>query len=46
MLENYDLDFRREWLSIDDYQLKIMMLISVLAENDLAFRGSIPSICA
>lgn len=30
-----------EWLSIEDYQFKVLILTAVLAENNLAFRGSL-----
>lgn len=38
-------DFSDEWLQIEDYELKILILTSILAENKLAYRGTITDIC-
>lgn len=44
---NYDdnLDFKEEWLDIVDYELKILMLTSILAENNLGYRGTLKTMC-
>lgn len=34
-----------DWTSIEDYQFKILILASVLAENNLAFRGTLTTMC-
>lgn len=42
MNENTDnITFFEEWLTADDYELKILVLTSVLAENNLAYRGTL-----
>lgn len=42
MDENTDsIIFFEEWLTADDYELKILVLTSVLAENNLAYRGTL-----
>lgn len=38
-------NFSDEWLQVADYELKILILTSILAENKLAYRGSISDIC-
>ena len=38
-------DFQEDWLDIQDYQLKILMLTSILAENNLAYRGTLKTMC-
>lgn len=44
-MNNNEVSIAREWQTIEDYQYKILVLISVLAENDLAFRGSLDTMC-
>ncbi len=39
------INFSKEWLSVDDYPLKILVLTSALAENNLAFRGNLKTMC-
>lgn len=39
------IDFNEDWLSIEDYQLKILLLTSVLADNSLAYRGTLKTMC-
>lgn len=34
-------NFSDEWLQVEDYELKILILISILAENNLAYRGTL-----
>ncbi len=38
-------DFSDEWLQVKDYELKILILTSILAENKLAYRGTLKDIC-
>lgn len=41
-----DINFYYEWLPLEeDLQLKILILTSVLAENNLAYRGSLSTMC-
>ena len=42
---NDEFDFNKEWLTTADYELKILMLIVVLAENNLAYRGTLTTMC-
>lgn len=39
------IDFNTEWLDIEDIQLKLLMLSSLLAENNLAYRGTLNTMC-
>lgn len=45
MFANDSFDFREDWLSVKDYQLKILLLTSVLADNNLAYRGNLKTMC-
>ena len=38
-------NFSDEWLQVADYELKILILTSILAENNLAYRGKLSDIC-
>lgn len=38
-------NFSDEWLQVADYELKILILTSILAENNLAYRGNLSDIC-
>ena len=40
-----DISIYYEWLPLEDLQLKILILTSVLAENNLAYRGSLSTMC-
>ena len=44
-MENEEFEFNKKWLDTTDYELKILMLISILAENNLAYRGSLKNMC-
>lgn len=44
-MSNQEIEFHREWMGTEDYELKILMLVSLLAENNLAFRGSLKTMC-
>jgi hypothetical protein len=35
----------KEWLSIQNYQFKILVMIAALAENHLAYRGKLKDMC-
>lgn len=35
----------KEWLTIQNYQFKILVMIAVLAENHLAYRGKLKDMC-
>ena len=37
------IDYHTEWLVAEDYETRILILVSILADNDLAFRGTIPT---
>ncbi len=36
--------FSTEWLNVEDYEFKLLVLTSVLAENNLAYRGTLKAI--
>ena len=35
----------KEWLTVQNYQFKILVMIAVLAENHLAYRGKLKDMC-
>ena len=35
----------KDWLTVQNYQFKILVMIAVLAENHLAFRGKLKDMC-
>ena len=39
-------EFEYDWLTRDKYQFKILALIAVLANNNLAYRGTLADMCA
>lgn len=39
------LNFQDSWLTLENYQLKILVITSILAENNFAFRGKLDTIC-
>lgn len=39
------IDFSVDWLQIEDYELKILILASVLEDVDLAFNGTLKTMC-
>ena len=46
IFEEDNISISKEWLEeVEDYQLKILLLISVLADNSLAFRGTLKTMC-
>lgn len=42
---NNDIELPYDWIFIDDYGFKILMLVSVLADNNLAYRGTLKTMC-
>ena len=46
IFEEDNISISKEWLEeVEDYQLKILLLTSVLADNSLAFRGTLKTMC-
>lgn len=45
-VEDQEVDFEAEWLGVEKLQFKILTLITVLADNHLAYRGTLSDICA
>ena len=35
----------KDWLTVENYQFKILVMIAVLAENHLAYRGKLKDMC-
>lgn len=44
-MNNMEVEFQKDWLILDKYEFKILTMITVLAENNLAYRGTIKNIC-
>ena len=44
-MDNVEVEFQKDWLILDKYEFKILTMITVLAENNLAYRGTIKNIC-
>lgn len=40
-----DAEIDKDWLSVQNYQFKILVMIAVLAENKLAYRGKLKDMC-
>lgn len=38
-------EINKDWLTVQNYQFKILVMIAVLAENKLAFRGKLKDMC-
>ena len=43
--ENEEAEFEYEWLTREDYQFKLLALLAVLADNHLAYRGTLADMC-
>lgn len=43
--ENEEAEFEYEWLTREDYQFKLLALLAVLADNKLAYRGTLADMC-
>lgn len=41
-----ELEFEKDWLSVEKMEFKILTLITVLADNHLAYRGTLADMCA
>ena len=41
-----EIDFEYAWLSREQYQFRILTLVAVLADNNLAYRGTLKEMCA
>lgn len=42
---NEEVYIEKEWLTVQNYQFKILVMIAVLAENHLAYRGKLKDMC-
>ena len=43
--ENKEAEFDYDWLTRADYQFKLLALLAVLADNHLAYRGTLADMC-
>lgn len=43
--EEKEAEFDFDWLTREDYQFKLLTLLAVLADNHLAFRGTLADMC-
>ncbi len=43
--ENEETEFEYEWLTREKYQFKLLALLAVLADNHLAYRGTLTDMC-
>lgn len=43
--ENEEAEFEYEWLTREDYQFKLLALLAVLADSNLAYRGTLADMC-
>lgn len=39
------LEFSQEWLSLDKYHFKILTMVTILADNQKAYRGKLSDLC-
>ena len=44
-MEEDILEFSQEWLTLDKYQFKILTMVTVLADNQKAYRGKLSDLC-
>ena len=44
-MENDEASFDYDWLTKEDYQFKILALLAVLADSNLAYRGTLADMC-
>lgn len=44
-MEAEEITVCKEWVTIEDYEFKILILTSMLAENNLAYRGTLTNMC-
>ena len=45
MNDNKEALIDKDWLSVENYQFKILVMIAVLAQNNLAYRGKLKDMC-
>ena len=43
---NEEAFIEKDWLTVQNYQFKLLVMIAVLAENHLAYRGKLKDMCA
>ena len=43
--DNEEAEFEYEWLTREDYQFKLLVLLAVLADSKLAYRGTLADMC-
>lgn len=43
--DNEILKFQNDWLTLENYELKILVIMGILAESNFAFRGKLDVIC-
>lgn len=41
-----ELEFEKDWLSVEKLEFKMLTLITVLADNHLAYRGTLSDMCS
>ena len=41
-----ELEFEKDWLSVEKFEFKLLTLITVLADNHLAYRGTLSDMCS
>lgn len=44
-LQQEEAGFEKEWLTLEKYNFKLLTLVSVLAQNHLAYRGTVADMC-
>lgn len=44
-MEEDILEFSQQWLTLDKYQFKIITMVTVLADNQKAYRGKLSDLC-
>lgn len=40
-----EVDIEKDWLTVENYEFKILVMIACLAENKLAYRGKLKDMC-
>ena len=41
-----ELEFEKDWLSVEKLEFKLLTLITVLADNHLPYRGTLSDMCS
>lgn len=44
-MEQHEAYIDEDWLTVENYQFKILVMVAALAENHLAFRGKLKDMC-